>query len=290
MRIQEDGVLATSVRYFFTPSSFAERVLLYPTRLGHYYCDQHYKFSSASDIARQASHKLHYMIMFIKRGRLSFNIENSSYIAESGGLVLFDCKQEHQYAALTDDVEFYWLVSNGLPFDRLYEEIRALHGGRHVFGVAEPGLVQTLLLRLLEVGKAGRTDAEHSCSELIYALLCQLLTAESDAGDEIGVLLKRSRRYMDSNFAAAVSVESVAAHVGLSASYFTKRFRTYTGYSPYEYLTLRRIGRAKEILLSSDKTIKQIAFETGYNSEENFIRAFKKKTGLSPSMFRKYPV
>ena len=37
-------------------------------------------------------------------------------------------------------------------------------------------------------------------------------------------------------------------------------------------------------------SVKEIAYHTGYNSEENFIHSFQKNVGISPGMFRKYPI
>ena len=44
------------------------------------------------------------------------------------------------------------------------------------------------------------------------------------------------------------------------------------------------------MLTSKQMTFKQIAYHTGYNSEETFIHSFQKNVGLSPSLFRKYPI
>ena len=85
-------------------------------------------------------------------------------------------------------------------------------------------------------------------------------------------------------------VAAVAESVNWSQSHFSREFKAHTGYSPYEYIILRRIDKAKHMLTSTQMTVKQIAYHTGYNSEENFIHSFQKNVGLSPSLFRKYPI
>jgi len=85
-------------------------------------------------------------------------------------------------------------------------------------------------------------------------------------------------------------VEQVAAAVGFSPAYFSKTFKSQTGFSPYEYIVLRRIDEAKELLTSTRLSVKEIAYQVGYNSIENFVHSFQKKVGVPPGMFRKVPV
>lgn len=289
MNINEAGVSRRSVRYFFTPSSYAERLFFYPTRIGHYFCDRNYQFSCNCEIAMEAGHRVNYMLFLVVDGHMDIELEGERFSASPGDLVLFDCKKPHEYRARDDEMEFFWLLFNGGQSDSLYGEILSLRGG-HVFPSGDPAQVRLLFERLITYGEMPGRGPEHTLSETVYALLCELLAAASGPVDDFDALIDRALRYMDGHYNGALSVEAVAAHIGLSASYFTKQFRKRTGYSPYEYISLRRIDRAKELLLAGGRTVGQIAFETGFNSEENFIRAFKKKVGVTPSAFRQYPI
>lgn len=57
--------------------------------------------------------------------------------------------------------------------------------------------------------------------------------------------------------------------------------------SPLAYLTSLRIEKSQELLLTTQKTIAKIAEESGFLSNEVFIRTFKKETGITPGEFRK---
>ena len=67
-------------------------------------------------------------------------------------------------------------------------------------------------------------------------------------------------------------------------------FKARTGYSPHEYIVLRRIDEAKSLLHTTSLSVKQIAFRVGYHSEVNFISSFTAKTGISPAVFRRMPI
>ena len=87
-----------------------------------------------------------------------------------------------------------------------------------------------------------------------------------------------------------ISVADIAASVSLSPSHLSRLFKMQTGFSPHEFITLRRIDAAKELLLTTDLSIKQIAYQVGYHSEANFITSFSGKSGITPAAFRKNPV
>lgn len=289
MNIAEAGVMPKSKRYFFTPSSFAERMLYYPTRVGHFFCDERYRFSYQSDIAKQAGHHLNYMLFLIKQGQLDITIDGASYAATPRQAVLFDCKKPHEYKA-AGNFEFYWLIFNGGQSELFFNELLEKHGGRHVWDTPDAADLQDTMTQLLASCETDRRLPEHRYSELIYQALCRLLVADEAQADGWDSLIGQAIAYMDQYYQTEISVQEVAARFHVSGSYFSKRFRARTGCSPYEYLVLRRIDRAKVLLAATDKTVGQIAFETGYNSEENFIRSFKKKVGLAPSAFRQYPI
>ena len=65
-------------------------------------------------------------------------------------------------------------------------------------------------------------------------------------------------------------------------------FKKQTGLSPLQYYLLLKIEKSKELLLSSQKNQKEIAFELGFESDYYFNRLFKQKTGLSPGKFRNF--
>ncbi len=286
MYFTEAGIQPRSVRYLFTPFSMVERLLFYSTRIGHYFCDRNYHFRCDCEIAMHPGHRLHYMIFLVRQGMLELELEGKHYTASSGSVVLFDCKRPHEYRALTDDLEFYWMVFDGSSSEPFYEQLLEKSGDEHVLRVSDTPKMQLIFERLLTYGGLSAHRTEHVMAELIYSLLCMQFESEVSGDTFVG----RALVFMDQHFAEQLSVEDIAEQVGLSPSYFTKHFRRQTGYSPHEYIVLRRIDHAKELLLSTDQTVSQITYASGYNSEENFVRSFKKKVGVSPTAYRKYPI
>jgi AraC-like DNA-binding protein len=105
--------------------------------------------------------------------------------------------------------------------------------------------------------------------------------------DQIPMRLKAVMSYIDRNFREAISVENVAAHVGLSSSHLYARFREYLNLTPHQYLIRTRMRAAAHLLVSSDRPIKVIACDVGYVNTESFCRAFKKHYNRTAAAHRK---
>lgn len=83
------------------------------------------------------------------------------------------------------------------------------------------------------------------------------------------------------------TVRYFAERVFLSPNYFGDLIKKETGKTPQEYIQNKIIDTAKDLLLGSDKTITQIAYELGFQYSQHFNRVFKKHTGHSPNEYRK---
>ncbi|MET0243846.1 MAG: AraC family transcriptional regulator [Flavitalea sp.] len=83
------------------------------------------------------------------------------------------------------------------------------------------------------------------------------------------------------------SVAEMAAMVGLRHTAFTEKVKSFTGFSPLNYLINIRIARAVALLKQRDHNVTDIALDTGFYSSQHFATTFKKMTGYSPSEFRR---
>lgn len=83
------------------------------------------------------------------------------------------------------------------------------------------------------------------------------------------------------------TVEGLAARVAMSRSAFAARFSTLVGEPPLTYLTRWRMHRAGRLLATSLLRIHEIAAQVGYDSESAFHKAFKRSTGVAPSVYRR---
>lgn len=99
--------------------------------------------------------------------------------------------------------------------------------------------------------------------------------------------LKRVLGYIDAHLADEISLDRLAAEACLSPFHFSRLFRDATGSSPHRYVTDRRVQAAQKELAHDRVSLAEIAYETGFGSQENFTRVFRKATGLTPGQYRK---
>ena len=82
-------------------------------------------------------------------------------------------------------------------------------------------------------------------------------------------------------------IEQLAELVHLHPAYFSTLFHKATGLPPSQYLARHRLRRAREMLLSTNDSIREIATATGYRDPFYLSRAFRRAVGVSPSEYRK---
>ncbi|MFA9390254.1 MAG: AraC family transcriptional regulator [Prolixibacteraceae bacterium] len=120
----------------------------------------------------------------------------------------------------------------------------------------------------------------------IFGRMISILKTSEFANKDIERIIRKSCLYLRDNLNKNVNIEELAASLHVSYSYFRRMFKKYTGMSPNQYHLGLRIQKSKELIRYSKKSIKQIAFELGFDSLFYFSRIFKTKEGLSPAAFR----
>lgn len=98
-------------------------------------------------------------------------------------------------------------------------------------------------------------------------------------------IIEMAKRILENEFTTEISLEAISGRVNISPRYFSKLFKDETGTNFIDFLTTLRINRAKELMLKTEKSIKEICYEVGYGDPNYFSRLFKKQTGYSPTEF-----
>jgi two-component system response regulator YesN len=98
--------------------------------------------------------------------------------------------------------------------------------------------------------------------------------------------MEEAKAYIDSKLSQEVSLDQVAAMVGLTPTYFSSLFKKITHETFVQYRINKRIEKAKEMLAVPHYRIVDVAAEVGYDDYPHFTKTFKKIVGISPSEYR----
>lgn len=99
-------------------------------------------------------------------------------------------------------------------------------------------------------------------------------------------LMTEACLFISENCMKTLSLNDVAAHVGVSRSHFAHLFKDYTNMTFVDFLTMERVKLAETFFMNPQLRMIDIAFESGFSSISSFNRAFRKIKGCSPSEFR----
>ena len=172
----------------------------------------------------------------------------------------------------------------------LYERLMSIK--ERVFPAPPSDLSARFWAILMEYRERG-TYSELAARAAFHRLLIAVLRAYDKhvAGRKIGPqrVSKSTLLAMEfgrKNLTEEIGVNELARSAALSVSRFHTRFVEETGETPAEWLRRQRVLRAKELLLTSKRSVTELAHELGFPSSQYFATVFSKYTGLSPSAYR----
>ena len=96
----------------------------------------------------------------------------------------------------------------------------------------------------------------------------------------------RACQFVKDNYQEEITLPMIGEFVGLSESHFSRLFAKEMGENFIDYLTKIRITKAKELFVTTNLKVYEIAEKVGYTSAEHFSRIFKRYTGESPSNYK----
>jgi chromate reductase len=103
-------------------------------------------------------------------------------------------------------------------------------------------------------------------------------------------ILQRVKRYIEEHLQDNLSLEELARETRYSRGHLLRMFRAATGKTPHQYLTERRIERAKGMLQEAEEiSLTNIAAWCGFSSQSHMTRVFHEQVGVTPSAFRRRP-
>lgn len=125
-------------------------------------------------------------------------------------------------------------------------------------------------------------DLEHFLLPYIEEISAKLRKFSEESDN----IISRIYSYINQNYMKDIGIEELADSLGISYSYIRKVFKDATSLTIPDAINKKRISKAKELLKTTDLSMKAIASQIGYNTEQSFTRNFRKYENMLPSQYK----
>ena len=237
-------------------------------------------------------------LLYVISGKISVNICGEEREAGAGSLLVFSRFEEHSVRVLTSEYRRYTLLISPVlaraDDDYLLSSVLINRTGRfdHIITFdRERNHIETLMKEMAEEFANQAPMCEKMLDSMLTSLLVllyrkrpELFLTDENRNTEI---VRELQAKFEKDYSEHFSLSELALVYHISESHLSHIFKSVTGYAPIEYLMSCRLSAAKNLLSSSDKSIKEIIDLCGFSDESNFSRTFKKKVGMTPTEFRK---
>ena len=244
-------------------------------------------------------------ISLLLSGSGIYSLPEKSYDFEKNDVFLFSSDEVHCLTDIKEGEEFVLLNLHFEPrilwLDRSLFEAEGLirifsdrNGNFQNRIDRENPATQNIARHLLEIEKELSERREnyqsaakmHLCSILISLLRDYDYTNKSADLSSSRIALSRLgnvMQYIDDNIGEPLSLDDLADLASMNKSYFSTFFKKYNGISPWDYICIKRVEKAIEMLKDTSLSKLEIAQSCGFNSMSNFYSQFRKITGKVPS-------
>jgi len=159
----------------------------------------------------------------------------------------------------------------------------AMHLGAcdYLLKPVDPDEAEAAIRRAIRQIEAGRKLAE------LAPVAPEPAADTAEAEDRNALVMAHVRRYMEDNYMFDLSLGSVSEILHISPAYLSAQFKKYQKMNFLDCLTELRINAAKQLLTDPLRSAAEVASMVGYEDASYFARAFKKRTGMTPTQYRR---
>lgn len=255
-------------------------------------------------VARAHVHQ-HFELLFCLEGGYELLSDRESVALCRGDVALIHPMQPHQTRSMNEGANSY-LVLKFTP-DALYSasqpsrEMKTIFPYIHFSGrrcdtyeaaqLKDSGLPE-LLLKILSERQRQEFGYEMAVRAYVSQVLLWFIRAWNRQRDAAAIdertlaRLQTAMRYIEEHLDESLNIGEVAARLSLGESTFSRFFAKATGTTFPAYVRSLRLGRAAALLINSERSVTDVALETGFASASYLILCFRRQYGMTPAKFR----
>jgi len=253
------------------------------------------------DSQNRANHEGNCIFQYTISGSGILEYDNKIYHLKEGQAFLISIPGKSKYYLPSDasSWEFLFITFNGPYAKDVWKDIIASNGPVIKCSLSDPFMVSLLAhykescskLGDSSTGRIGENTFDNSAFGYQFVMELQKMLSVISFNDvsvsDTSSFVNDAIQYMNEHLADQISLEDIATHSHMTKYHFDRMFQKKTGLSPWDYFTKLRIEHAAHLLITTEKTVTEIAPECGYPNVNYFHKVFRKYVGSSAVSFRK---
>lgn len=276
------GEVVASERLLYTPSSFAKINLLHIQEIG--------KLKAKKAHTSTRSHLTSCLCFLVLEGSGQLYYDGKTYELSQGDCVFIDCRQRYNHSTSKDLWTLQWVHFFGPSLTAVYDKY-VERGGQPVFHPHKFEEMADIMTELYHIANSTDYIKDMRINEKLSSLITVIME-ESWHPENFGVgskslEIKEIREYLDVNYTSRISLDELAEQFYINKYYMVRSFKKRFGITINNYILMKRITHAKQMLRFTDKSLEEIGSEAGFGDAQYFCRMFKKVEGITPGEYRK---
>ena len=249
---------------------------------------------NASDEAKQAHREDRHSFFLLERGKVTVEIDFQKFEIKPSSIVYMHPDQVHRILKLEDVTVAAWGINNENLHPEYLKLLESLTPAKPLvldhgtFSILSEAVSLSIKFAKRKNDKLYHSLLRDSCNGLVALVISQYLafTKSTDTTSRFKLIADAFKSALESNFIRIKSPTVYAQQLNISTPYLNECVKVATGYSVSYHIQQRVILEAKRLLYHSDKSVKEISSELGYDDYPYFSRFFSKAAGMSPLAFR----
>lgn len=236
--------------------------------------------------------RIDFQLLYIASGKAYFHFgsEENETVVTAGHMVLYRPRemQKYEYYAI-DQTEVYWVHFTGNDVTNLLRKYE-IPIKEHVFYTGTSPEYQWIFRQMIQELQNCRENYQMLLTMLLGQIFIHINRQLKEGNKATSYMLEeteRATRYFSENYNKTICIEEYAESRHVSACWFIRQFKHYTGMPPMQYILSIRIANAQNLLETTSYTVSEVASIIGYDNPLYFSRLFKKQLGMSPTEYRK---
>ena len=237
-------------------------------------------------------------ILLTMEGVVTYTVEDTAYQVRKGEVLIIPPDTVHSLSMGEGSSRYIFLFEPDAIMSMRDIKAMAMYFNKpfHLRDGSEAHVrIRELLLRARDAYDKRElmwNTACYSCILRIYATLGQQYLSGIRPRNADGVrnmdseVITAVMTYINNHYREELSLEDVARFAGFSRYYFSRSFKRQTGYSFKDYLCQKRLQVAMDLLIRTNRSMREVAIESGFGSVATFNRVFREKKGCTPTQYR----